>query len=101
MKSVTLSAQPALRRLLIAGALVMSFAAGAVASTRLRAHDPRLDGAVDHLTQAQALLDASSSGELSKNNQKIFNKQMGRANQAINDAIAAIGGAIEAAEGGQ
>jgi len=79
----------------------MSFAGGAVASTRLRDHDPRLDTAREHLEKGELLLNAVSSGELSKHNQKIFDKELARALKAVDDALAAIAAAVEAAEGGQ
>ena len=101
MKSVNLSSHPTLRRLSIAAGFVLAFAAGTLANTLVRDHDPKLDLAIDSLTKTDALLNAATSGELSKHNQKAFDKQLARAIQAVGDATTAVLAAIDASEGGQ
>lgn len=80
-------------RLLIAAAIILSFVAGASAGGLRRASQPRLDIALDHLSQAHAALDASAAGEVSAKALRHFDRDMARAHEAVDRAIEAIGDA--------
>jgi hypothetical protein len=70
--------------------VVASFAAGTSAAGVRRSSHPRLDLAVDHITQAKALIDASDAGEVTAHDQRQFDKARARAQKALDDALEAI-----------
>jgi len=89
-----------LRRLLVAAALVLSFAAGVGTSAMRRAHDPLLDKAIENLNGAKTLLEASEPGEITPKGVRQFDRHVNRAINACDNAISAIAEAIAASEGG-
>jgi hypothetical protein len=89
-----------LRRLIIAAALVLSFAAGVGASAAWRVHDPLLDKAVENLNGAKTLLEASEPGEITPKGVRQFNRHVSRAITACDNAISAIADAIAASDAG-
>ena len=83
-----------MKRLLAIAAIVTmavaSFTAGATASGIGRASHPRLDLAVDHITQAKALIEASEAGQVSAHDQRQFDRARAHAQRALDGAIDAI-----------
>lgn len=70
--------------------VVASFTSGISAAGVRRASHPRLNLAVDHITQAKAPIDASDAGKVTSHDQRQFDKARARAQKALDDAIQAI-----------
>ena len=89
------------RRLLVAMALILAFAAGATTRAAVRKHDTRLDDADAALVKAIALLQASEPGTTVPKVVSEFDKHVGRAITDISNARDEITAAAQWADSGR